>query len=125
MHFQLNPDDQLVLISRRILEAINPDGHLFGFERIGALLTSPTSATQHAAAAAQSFRQQAPLPSGIEPHDYWNAKSHSSAGIVQTGEPNAKKTRPLRAFRYLCLLHARPISCQGPHRDPRLHQHLP
>lgn len=56
MHFQLNPGDKLVLISNGILEAANPEGELFGFDRIQSLLASPTSATD-LANAAQSFGQ--------------------------------------------------------------------
>jgi serine phosphatase RsbU (regulator of sigma subunit) len=34
MHFQLAPNDKLVLISDGILEATDPHGQLFGFDRV-------------------------------------------------------------------------------------------
>jgi len=56
MHFQLKPDDKLVLMSDCIAEATDADGHLFGFERIHELLRVATSAAE-VAKAAQSFGQ--------------------------------------------------------------------
>jgi hypothetical protein len=41
-HFQLAPTDTLVLISDGILEATNPQGQLFGFDRIQKLLQAQT-----------------------------------------------------------------------------------
>jgi len=56
MHFQLRPDDKLVLMSDGIAEATDAEGHLFGFERVHALLHSAKSAAE-VANAAQSFGQ--------------------------------------------------------------------
>ncbi len=55
-HFQLHPDDKLVLISDGILEAANESGQLFGFDRFHALLQTATTAAE-VAQAAQSFGQ--------------------------------------------------------------------
>jgi hypothetical protein len=55
-HFQIQPDDRLVLISDGILEAANEHRQLFGFDRIRQLLAQPISATQ-LADDAQSFGQ--------------------------------------------------------------------
>jgi len=54
MHFQLKPDDKLVLMSDGIAEATDADGHLFGFERVHELLHTATTAAA-VANAAQSF----------------------------------------------------------------------
>jgi serine phosphatase RsbU (regulator of sigma subunit) len=56
MHFQLKPDDKLVLMSDGIAEATGADGHLFGFERIHELPRAATSAAE-VANAAHSFGQ--------------------------------------------------------------------
>jgi hypothetical protein len=56
MHFQLKPDDKLVLMSDGIAEARSPDGALFGFERVHELLNKSKSAAD-VANAAQSFGQ--------------------------------------------------------------------
>ncbi len=57
MHFQLAPDDSLMLLSDGIAEAQNEHGQLFGFERIHELLQKPVTASQ-VAAVAQKFGQQ-------------------------------------------------------------------
>ncbi|MGA8740960.1 MAG: SpoIIE family protein phosphatase [Terracidiphilus sp.] len=57
MHFQLKPDDKLVLMSDGIAEATDADGHLFGFERVHELLRVATSAAE-VANAAQSHGQE-------------------------------------------------------------------
>lgn len=57
LRFQLKPADHLVLLSDGIAEATDANGNLFGFERIQALLTQTTSATQ-IADAAQAFGQE-------------------------------------------------------------------
>jgi hypothetical protein len=57
MHFQLKPDDRLMLMSDGIAEATDADGHLFGFERVHELLQSATTAAA-IANAAQSFGQE-------------------------------------------------------------------
>jgi serine phosphatase RsbU (regulator of sigma subunit) len=57
MHFQLQPDDKLVLMSDGIAEATDADGQLFGFERVHELLRSATTAAA-VANAAQSFGQE-------------------------------------------------------------------
>jgi serine phosphatase RsbU (regulator of sigma subunit) len=56
MHFQLKPDDKLVLMSDGIAEATDAEGHLFGFERVLELLHSTKSAAE-IANAAQFFGQ--------------------------------------------------------------------
>ncbi len=56
MHFELDPGDTLLLLSDGVAEAIDPQGRLFGFDRIHALLKKNFSAAQ-IAAAAQSFGQ--------------------------------------------------------------------
>ena len=56
MHFQLKPDDKLVLMSDGVAEATDAEGHLFGFERVLELLRSAKSAVE-VANAAQSFGQ--------------------------------------------------------------------
>jgi hypothetical protein len=57
MHFQLKANDRLVLLSDGIVEATDPTGQLFGFDRVHSLLHSATTAAQ-IASAAQSFGQQ-------------------------------------------------------------------
>ncbi|MGC2300332.1 MAG: PP2C family protein-serine/threonine phosphatase, partial [Acidobacteriaceae bacterium] len=57
MHFGLRPGDKLVLTSDGIVEAMNPQGQLFGFERMAALLGSAVSAAG-IADAAQAFGQK-------------------------------------------------------------------
>jgi serine phosphatase RsbU (regulator of sigma subunit) len=57
MHFRLEGGDRLVLMSDGVLEAMDADGQLFGFERIHALLGSTSSAAD-VADAAQSFGQE-------------------------------------------------------------------
>lgn len=57
MHFQMKPDDKLVLMSDGIAEATDAEGHLFGFERVLELLHSAKSAAE-VANAAQSFGQE-------------------------------------------------------------------
>jgi hypothetical protein len=57
MRFQLEPGDRLVLISDGILEAMNGQGELFGFERIAELLGGEASASA-LADAAQGFGQE-------------------------------------------------------------------
>jgi hypothetical protein len=55
--FQLAEGDRLVLMSDGIVEAIDADGQLFGFERVDALLKTRLSASE-VADAAQSFGQE-------------------------------------------------------------------
>ena len=76
MHFQLNENDQLILMSDGIAEAQDQQGQLFGFERIHKLLEKPTSAAQ-VAAAAQNFGQQDDISvlrivrtAGVEPNTH-------------------------------------------------------
>jgi hypothetical protein len=57
MHFQLKPGDRLVLMSDGVVEATDTNGHLFGFERVHALMQTARSATEFAAAA-QAFGQE-------------------------------------------------------------------
>ena len=57
MRFQLKLDDSLVLLSDGIVEATDPNGNLFGFDRVHSLLHSATTAAE-IASAAQSFGQQ-------------------------------------------------------------------
>jgi serine phosphatase RsbU (regulator of sigma subunit) len=57
MHFELKPDDKLVLMSDGIAEATDAEGHLFGFERVHELLRRAKSAAE-VANAAQSFGQE-------------------------------------------------------------------
>lgn len=57
MRLQLNPADKLFLLSDGIVEAMDPNGELFGFERIHQLLRAGTTAAQ-LAAAAQAFGQE-------------------------------------------------------------------
>jgi serine phosphatase RsbU (regulator of sigma subunit) len=57
MHFQLAPNDKLVLISDGILEATDPTGQLFGFDRVAELLLNSTP-VKALADAAQLFGQE-------------------------------------------------------------------
>ena len=57
MHFKMRPGDRITLISDGILEAMQPSGELFGFERITQLLTQSISASE-LADAAQQFGQE-------------------------------------------------------------------
>lgn len=57
LRFTLHPGDRLMVLSDGVAEATDPDGHLFGFDRIHELLQSATSAAQ-IADTAQSFGQQ-------------------------------------------------------------------
>ena len=57
MHFQLHPNDKLVLISDGILEATDPTGQLFGFDRVQQSLRDNLS-TAALADAAQHFGQE-------------------------------------------------------------------
>jgi serine phosphatase RsbU (regulator of sigma subunit) len=56
MHFQIHPNDKLVLISDGILEATDTNGQLFGFDRVAELLLRPTG-VKAVADAAQLFGQ--------------------------------------------------------------------
>jgi phosphoserine phosphatase RsbU/P len=57
MHFQLKSGDKLVLMSDGIVEAMDTDGNLFGFERVHQLLRTATTPAE-VAGAAQSFGQE-------------------------------------------------------------------
>ncbi|MGB8480996.1 MAG: SpoIIE family protein phosphatase [Acidobacteriaceae bacterium] len=57
MHFQLAPGDTLMLLSDGVAEAQDAQGHLFGFERIEAMLRQPITAAE-VATVAQEFGQQ-------------------------------------------------------------------
>ncbi len=57
MHFQMKPNDKLMLMSDGIAEATDANGKLFGFERVHELLRSAKSAAE-VANAAQSFGQE-------------------------------------------------------------------
>ncbi|HWG22310.1 MAG TPA: SpoIIE family protein phosphatase [Terracidiphilus sp.] len=57
MHFQLNQNDRLMLMSDGIVEATDANGTLFGFERIHDLLRANRSAVE-IADAAQAFGQE-------------------------------------------------------------------
>jgi hypothetical protein len=57
MHFHLDPDDKLILLSDGIAEATDPDGKLVGFDRVQQLLQDHISLTA-LADAAQRFGQQ-------------------------------------------------------------------
>ena len=53
--FHINPGDELTLLTDGVLEARNPQGELFGFERTAAVSTEPI---QNIARAASTFGQQ-------------------------------------------------------------------
>jgi serine phosphatase RsbU (regulator of sigma subunit) len=57
LRFKLKDTDKLVLLSDRVVEAIDADGQLFGFERVHDLLHSAGSATE-VATAALNFGQE-------------------------------------------------------------------
>jgi serine phosphatase RsbU (regulator of sigma subunit) len=57
LHFQLAEGDSLMLMSDGIAEAQDAKGHLFGFERIGAMLSERATAAS-LASAAQDFGQE-------------------------------------------------------------------
>lgn len=57
MRFKLQQNDKLVLLSDGVVEAMDADGHLFGFERVHQLLHTARSATD-VATAAQQFGQE-------------------------------------------------------------------
>jgi serine phosphatase RsbU (regulator of sigma subunit) len=57
MHFKLNDDDKLVLMSDGIAEAKDSEGRLFGFERVHELLRNAKSASE-VACAAEIFGQE-------------------------------------------------------------------
>jgi len=57
MHFKLNDEDKLVLMSDGIAEAKDSEGRLFGFERVHELLRYAKSASE-VACAAESFGQE-------------------------------------------------------------------
>ena len=57
MHLQLDPGDTLVLLSDGIVEATDAEGHLFGFERVQALLRTAKSVAD-IASSAQNFGQE-------------------------------------------------------------------
>jgi serine phosphatase RsbU (regulator of sigma subunit) len=57
MRFQLKDGDRLVLMSDGIVEATDPNGNLFGFERVHDLLRTATTAAG-IATAAQTFGQE-------------------------------------------------------------------
>jgi hypothetical protein len=57
LHFQLKPEDKLMLMSDGIAEATDANGRLFGFERVHELLRTATTAAE-IALAAQAFGQQ-------------------------------------------------------------------
>jgi serine phosphatase RsbU (regulator of sigma subunit) len=57
MRFKLRESDKLVLLSDGVVEAMDTEGRLFGFERVHQLLHSDLSATE-VASAAQDFGQE-------------------------------------------------------------------
>ncbi len=57
IRFTLAPGDRLMLLSDGVAEATDSDGHLFGFERVQALLAETSNAAQ-VANAAQRFGQE-------------------------------------------------------------------
>ncbi len=57
MRFKLKESDKLVLLSDGVVEAMDAEGHLFGFERVHQLLHSVDSAGE-VATAAQNFGQE-------------------------------------------------------------------
>jgi Stage II sporulation protein E (SpoIIE) len=56
MHFQLKPDDRLMLLSDGVAEATDANGELFGFDRVQELLRTSSTAAE-IASAAQAFGQ--------------------------------------------------------------------
>jgi serine phosphatase RsbU (regulator of sigma subunit) len=54
--FNLEPGDSLLIMSDGVAEAQNPQGELFGFDRIEQMLRNPTTTTE-IATAAQEFGQ--------------------------------------------------------------------
>jgi hypothetical protein len=56
-HFQLKPEDKLMLMSDGIAEATDANGRLFGFERVHELLRTAATAAE-IARAAQAFGQE-------------------------------------------------------------------
>jgi len=57
LRFRLSEGDSLVLMSDGIVEAQKPDGELFGFERVGKMLSESATASE-LAAAAREFGQE-------------------------------------------------------------------
>ena len=57
MRFQLAEGDRLMLLSDGIVEAMDEEGHLFGFDRVEHLLRTKSTAAE-VASAAQSFGQE-------------------------------------------------------------------
>jgi serine phosphatase RsbU (regulator of sigma subunit) len=57
MRFKLKDRDKLVLLSDGVVEAMDAEGQLFGFERVLRLLRATGSATE-VARAAQNFGQE-------------------------------------------------------------------
>ena len=57
MHFNLTPNDKLVIVSDGILEATDANGKLFGFDRVAELLSNSTP-VKALADAAQAFGQE-------------------------------------------------------------------
>jgi Stage II sporulation protein E (SpoIIE) len=57
MHFRLNDEDQLMLMSDGIAEATDANGKLFGFERVDELMRTATTVAE-IARAAQAFGQE-------------------------------------------------------------------
>ena len=57
MRFQLKEGDRLILTSDGVAEATDPDGHLFGFQRVHELLRTAKSVAD-IASAAQAFGQE-------------------------------------------------------------------
>jgi len=57
MRFKLKQNDKLVLLSDGVVEAMDADGHLFGFERVHQLLQTASTAAD-VARSAQEFGQE-------------------------------------------------------------------
>jgi serine phosphatase RsbU (regulator of sigma subunit) len=57
MRFRLHENDKLILISDGVVEAMDEEGRLYGFERVHQLLQTSVSATQ-VAHSAQTYGQQ-------------------------------------------------------------------
>ena len=57
LSFQLNPGDSILVMSDGVVEAQDPQGRLFGFDRINEMLRSPMS-PREIATAAQEFGQE-------------------------------------------------------------------